>query len=152
MNELSDSIYPRLGPGEVRLVSIFPGSGLDDLLLCFSIMKLEEITISHEALSYVWGNTNLSGKIRCNYSQTEIVPVSAGITGRRDIYSSEATHCVKVTPNLRKTLLQLRIVDNCRTLWIDSICIDQEDPRTTGRRQCMHDCSVWCDFQRRAKR
>ena len=142
MNELSDSLYTTLGPGEIRLVTIVPGSGSDDLLLSLSIVKLEEGILPYEALSYAWGQKEPSERIRCNYSMTAMVPesafpgndsetatvpVSAGATKRVWIYPCEATHCVKITPNLEEALLQLRVVDDLRTLWIDSICINQED-------------------------
>ena len=127
MEELSDIIYNSLGPGEVRLVSIFPGSDSDDLLLSLSITKLEELITSYEALSYVWGDVDPSERVKCNYAYTEITQVSQGMTCRRDIYSQVATCCVKVTSNLQKALLQLRTVDDCRTLWVDSICINQKE-------------------------
>ena len=55
INELSDYLYTPLGPGEIRLVTIFPGSGFDELLLSLSIVKLEEGILPYEALSYAWG-------------------------------------------------------------------------------------------------
>lgn len=152
MDELSDSVYATLGPGEIRLVSISPGSGLDELLLSLSIVKLEEKILSYEALSYAWGQKHPSERIGCNYSitaiiplsafscndsDTAIVPVSAGATTRVHIYRHEATHCVKVTPNLKEALLQLRVVDDYRTLWIDSICINQEDSQEKSEQVCL---------------
>ena len=138
MNELSDSSpYTTLGPGQIRLVSIFFGSGSDELLLCLRIVKLEETTGSYEALSYAWGQKNPSERIGCNYSQTDTVEVSAGDTRRIDVYPYEATHCVKVTPNLKEALLQLRVVDDFRTLWIDSICINQEDSQEKSEQVCL---------------
>ena len=55
MDELSDSIYTILGPGEIRLISISPRSGLDKLLLSLSIIKLEEKILSYKVLLYIWG-------------------------------------------------------------------------------------------------
>ena len=127
MNELSDLLYTTLGPGEIRLVTIFPGSGFDELLLWLSIVKLEETTDPYEALSYAWGQKNPSERIGCSYSLTDTVELSAGDDRRIDLYPLKATHCVKVTPNLKEALLRLRVVDGFRTLWIDSICINQED-------------------------
>ena len=137
MDELSDSLYATLGLGEIRFVSIFPGSGSDELLLCLNIMKLEDIIFPYEALSYAWGGTDRSERIRCNYGRTETITLAAGFTRRCVLYSSEATHCVNVTPNLKEALLRLRVVDDYRTLWIDSICINQEDPREKSEQVCL---------------
>ncbi|CZR65469.1 uncharacterized protein PAC_15369 [Phialocephala subalpina] len=56
-----------------------------------------------EALSYVWGNTNPPGIITCNGQQHP------------------------VTPNLALALKRLRLPDTTRIVWIDAICVNQED-------------------------
>jgi hypothetical protein len=61
-----------------------------------------------EAISYVWGSDERKNDIRCNGAM------------------------VKITDNLRDALMQQRRVDNPRTLWADSICINQDDMAERG--------------------
>ena len=72
-----------------------------------------------------------------NDGETATVLVSAGATKRVWIYPCEATHCGKVTTNLKEALLQLRVVDDFRKLWIDSICINQEDSQEKSEQICL---------------
>ena len=52
MDKLSDSIYTTLGLGEIRLISISPRLGLNELLLSLSIIKLEEKILFYKVLLY----------------------------------------------------------------------------------------------------
>ncbi len=58
---------------------------------------------SYEALSYVWGSRFGTEPIRCD--------------GKR----------LMVTPNCESALGYLRLKDKTRILWVDAICIDQEN-------------------------
>lgn len=58
----------------------------------------------YEALSYIWGELTLAQTIRCN--------------GRNK----------SVTPNLRAALQRLRLLEEERLIWVDAICINQDDP------------------------
>jgi hypothetical protein len=79
-----------------------PGSGS-------SIIKseLKEINLNRapafEALSYVWGCSDSPQDIECN------------------------GHLKSVTPNLCVALRRLRLVDKEQVVWIDAICINQEN-------------------------
>lgn len=64
---------------------------------------LDRCAGSYEALSYVWGDTSKKTPIQVNDKTLEI-----GI-------------------NLRGALHALRYEDKSRTLWIDAICIDQQN-------------------------
>lgn len=63
-----------------------------------------------EAISYVWGTC-------CDRDQ----PIDCD--GRQ----------LLVTRNLRDALRQVRLPDEARALWVDSICINQEDVKERGR-------------------
>ncbi|ORY12590.1 heterokaryon incompatibility, partial [Clohesyomyces aquaticus] len=57
----------------------------------------------YEALSYVWGDTNNSRSIQCNESS------------------------LTVTESLYSALNSLRRQEEARLMWIDAICINQDD-------------------------
>jgi hypothetical protein len=87
---------------EIRVVDILPGSGSDDISLNCRVISLRSGD-SFEALSYVWGDVTTK----------RIIKISG--------YTFEVTHI------LYTALQQLRQAQNKRTLWVDQICINQND-------------------------
>ena len=97
-------VYPPLRPErrEIRVLMLFPSS-FDDPIRCeLEILSLDERP-QYEALSYVWsippGNTDIifRGKHRA------------------------------VTRNLGLALRRLRKMKDVRKIWVDALCIDQDD-------------------------
>ncbi|RYP69863.1 hypothetical protein DL769_005156 [Monosporascus sp. CRB-8-3] len=90
------------GSSLMRVVSVEPGS-IDEPVQC----KLQYVNLDerpeYEALSYVWGDPNVT------------VPIT--LDGIR----------FPVTTNLHLALRYLRREDTRRTLWVDAICINQTD-------------------------
>jgi hypothetical protein len=72
---------------------------LDTLKYCDESEKL----LPYEALSYVWGDRAGLREINCN-----------GVS-------------IKVTKNLFDALVAIRMPTTARSLWVDAICINQED-------------------------
>ncbi|KXX75413.1 Heterokaryon incompatibility protein 6, OR allele [Madurella mycetomatis] len=86
-----------------RLLRLLPGTRRDDIECELVATYLGQNINSYDALSYVWGENPTMTPIQVN--------------GRT----------LKISSNLRCALLNLRLVDSTRVLWIDSICIDQND-------------------------
>lgn len=86
---------------QIRLLTLHSGSG--DAIVCCTVenTSLYE-TPKYYALSYCWGDPNITEKILVNGSE------------------------MRVTTNLEIALRQLRS-DGYTTLWIDALCINQED-------------------------
>ncbi|KAI1331576.1 HET-domain-containing protein [Xylariaceae sp. FL0255] len=91
---------------QIRLLDVFPGSGV---VVCklrhVSLTKLRE---KYETISYCWGSPT--------------TPRSASILVDDSPFA--------ITPNLHAALLRLRpgkTEKKPRTLWIDAICINQDD-------------------------
>ena len=102
-------VYDTLPLGSIRILTVLPGSpssklrctlGATRLLTAFSMRSVET---SFEALSYTWGETVNLQRVTCNESE------------------------LQVTQNLFQALVQLRYENAPRTLWVDAICINQED-------------------------
>jgi hypothetical protein len=91
---------------QIRLLELLPSAGgLDDALIgC----NLRVVSLSdrpqYEAVSYVWGDP-AAGRM----------PVEI------------AGNVIEVTTNLQVALRHLRLPDAPRTLWIDQLCISQDD-------------------------
>lgn len=91
---------------EIRLVTIKKGSGPDKIQCTLTHVSLEDPP-PYEALSYVWGSQEERSEISlqgCDFS---------------------------VTRNLGIALTSLRFANEDRAMWIDAICVNQDD--TTER-------------------
>ncbi|KAK4506893.1 hypothetical protein PRZ48_000626 [Zasmidium cellare] len=100
---------PLQGPRTVRLFNIAPSAFLDDpiagVLEHFELFQIPPF----EALSYVWGDS------------TDLLPIQVN---ERPMHITAALHAA---------LRRLRKPDQSRSLWIDSICINQSDNKEKGR-------------------
>ena len=90
---------PRL---EIRLLELLPGSGKDKIHCRLSSARLPELP-AYEPLSYFWGSPAYTIEIFIN------------------------NESFFVTRNLGAALIWLRRPDTVRVLWVDAICINQED-------------------------
>jgi len=88
---------------QIRLLELLPGTKQDDITCNILLVSLNE-SPSYEALSYCWGDA------------TEMTPIEIKDGGT-----------FEVRTNLRSALFHLRREDGQRRLWIDAICINQDD-------------------------
>ncbi|KAF9630693.1 Heterokaryon incompatibility [Lasiodiplodia theobromae] len=94
----------QLGGGEFRILILQPSSTFSSDIICTLMNVSLESHPPYEALSYVWGDTATSG------STIILEGKSKG-----------------VTENLAAALRHLRLESEPRKLWVDALCIDQED-------------------------
>jgi hypothetical protein len=87
---------------QIRVLDILPGDK-DSLIRCDRRVVSLSAGPRYEALSYVWGNL------------TDLVDIE--LSGR----------VFGVTRNLYIALCRLRLLSNVRTVWIDQLCIEQND-------------------------
>jgi hypothetical protein len=93
---------------EIRLLTILPGNFSSHIRVCLHItLFTKETELKFEALSYCWG------------SQVDTVDIFVGEQGNQTI---------KVTQNLAHALPCLRYSHKPRKIWIDAICVNQQDP------------------------
>ncbi|RYP53261.1 hypothetical protein DL769_010553 [Monosporascus sp. CRB-8-3] len=90
-------------PPFTRLMCLNPGSGDQPLECTLSIIDPTNSPLRYEALSYVWGSERAENPIRC-YGAT-----------------------ISITANLEWALRDLRLPNLIRPLWVDAICINQQD-------------------------
>ena len=98
---------PLKDPNEIRLLWLGPGRKTDPLCCCLNTINLDTDLqfIEYEALSYTWGE-------------------------RREGYAlHEREGDISITPNLHSALTALRSQDGFIVLWIDAVCINQQDNR-----------------------
>ncbi|KAK4228914.1 heterokaryon incompatibility protein-domain-containing protein [Podospora fimiseda] len=90
-------------PTSIRLLHILPGTLLQDIECRLVDADLDVDNDGYEALSYVWGDVSETTPIQVN------------------------GNTLQIGKNLRCALLNLRLADRPRILWVDAICINQED-------------------------
>jgi len=99
--ENSKYTYSPIQTNEFRLARLQPALSADDPICC-SIVSTADFTTIYEALSYTWGNPELSWT---------------------DVLLDDRSHSVPA--NLGQALRSLRLKDGEKILWVDWICIDQ---------------------------
>ena len=92
---------------EIRTLTLHPGEFSADINISIQkVILTTDTPPTYEALSYVWGSTEDPLDIRIGPSGAETLAI---------------------TQNLAVALPYLRYEDKIRTLWIDAICINQQD-------------------------
>ncbi|TGO13444.1 hypothetical protein BTUL_0069g00110 [Botrytis tulipae] len=111
MSQYSYSKHPLDSDG-IRLLGLMPSKDLTSPINCrlhdYSLRESDKGTHLYEALSYVWGSSN---KPKVVFINEDSLPVTA---------------------NLYTALLHLRDRTFERIIWVDSICINQEDNTEKG--------------------
>jgi hypothetical protein len=102
---------PLRHPDSMRLLTLHPGEPSSPIQI--SIFEVQSTDCpKYEALSYTWatrnGDSERSRSLRCGDKH------------------------IKATINCENALRKLRRQDSDRVLWVDAICIDQENPKERG--------------------
>jgi hypothetical protein len=108
--ELTEYVYTELeAPHSIRLLNLRPGGKKGGEVFCELLDKnLDDIDIEYEALSWSWGTDPWDEKIKILHNG-------------EDFFS-------RVPRSLVAALKALRYRRAVRTLWIDAICINQQQP------------------------
>lgn len=101
------AVFPAIDSAatKIRLIELHPGGFESSIIFECHVITLDGQHQPYEALSYTWGDAHANDK--------EIISV-----GETD---------VSVTGNLAHALRALRHKDAKRWLWIDAVCINQND-------------------------
>lgn len=117
---MSSTLYPRfyreaLLPGNIRLLRLLPHEDKNARIQCelfhYPLQESDIRTHPYEALSYVWGDP----------AETQSIFIRER--------NSTSEHSLRVTENLHEALSRLRYRYLERIIWIDAICINQNNVR-----------------------
>lgn len=101
------SYTPIANENSIRLLHLEPGFHGTRLQASLSVYDLDG-QFSYDALSYVWGTPDLHKSLSIDEQE------------------------LRITYNLHTILCHLRYPDRVRTLWIDAICINQQNSTEKG--------------------
>lgn len=126
------SYRPLLHDDSIRVLELEPSRDRDAELRCvIRHTRLSETPI-YEALSYTWGEPEfpetLFAKIHSGFYTA--IAQAFGITNNLE-------ECFKITDNLCHALKSLRLPAKSRTLWVDALCINQNDLEEKGKQVAM---------------
>ncbi|KAK4497996.1 hypothetical protein PRZ48_010652 [Zasmidium cellare] len=135
----TDPPIEKLEAGQIRVLELHPGARDDELKCSIRVCTLDSAArkiitadgdtfypFSYEAVSYVWGSAERNHVLKCN----KIIYVQGTLEGEErllEMYQPSFETEVLITENLKEMLLDLRDTQDARSLWIDGICINQED-------------------------
>jgi hypothetical protein len=88
---------------EIRIVQLDPGSGSQAISCKLQTVRLQNPFPQYDAISYTWGKPHRTKEVLCD--------------GAR----------LMVTENLYDALRNIRTADAVVSIWIDQLCINQED-------------------------
>jgi hypothetical protein len=112
---------------ETRLLTLLPGR-FEDEIRC--TLRHVDLTAKpeYEALFYVWGNPKITLPIKLAYDVMLPRPSELPIDRIFNVPEEQFQfHDFQVTTNLESALRHLRHESIGRTMWIDAICINQND-------------------------
>lgn len=97
--------HPLPSSHHIRLLE-FPGNTDEDrpLKVTIRVVDIEEATIPYVALSYTWGEPNFSKDLLLDGDEV-----------------------LRITPSLAAALRRFRYASALRWIWVDAICINQQD-------------------------
>lgn len=130
MSTSAPYIYSPLLPGQIRLLRLLPGTK-DDEVAIEIIHRAAKSKPKYEALSYVWGLPDQPHQVvvtQTHASSSRTAHLGERILAKFSRSRINATFMLVIGKNLFVALEHLRHKDKARVLWIDAICINQDDP------------------------
>jgi hypothetical protein len=109
-------LYPQLDPGgrTIRLIKLLPGE-FSAPVHCQLVEKRLSSTLSYKALSYSWRNGD------------------GDDSSRDDVTILCNSKPIQISPNLYAALRRLRSPHSALSIWVDAICINQQDDAERAR-------------------
>lgn len=105
--------YEAVRATDFRILTLLPSELKDGLKCNIDTLPIDGEKVPYEAISYAWDQDHSS----------PYTTQSCAISCHQDVRKGAIT----ITPNLQDALLQFRHSDRSRSLWVDSICIDQKN-------------------------
>ncbi|RFU25591.1 hypothetical protein B7463_g10755, partial [Scytalidium lignicola] len=122
---------------DIRLLTLWPGLPESDIHVDIFHTQYSPEKVKYEAVSYVWGSPERRESIVVEKNPHKDAlksllpgpPIIVHPSSRQDTGMSPGPPIttLAITENLSVALRHLRLPDACRILWVDCICINQDD-------------------------
>ncbi|KAI1872366.1 uncharacterized protein JN550_004085 [Neoarthrinium moseri] len=128
--------YHAIQDSQVRLLRLAPGDQGDPLRCALKPVDLRRIAhvadgrrpaYKYQALSYAWGDEEPTENLMINVEPNPQVIDDVFRQSLQDDLRNKAVGLLKIRPNLMQALVRLRAKKEAIWLWVDAICINQED-------------------------
>jgi hypothetical protein len=130
-------VYSSFAPDEIRLLVLHPATSFDAPLEAHLQIAKRSDGLSYEAVSYAWGSEETEVSILMHYEQhsaSRLYSQNALITMCRSLRTSgKPRTSLRIKKNVATMLRYFRYLLIYRYLWIDAICINQNDNREKGQ-------------------
>ncbi|KAK8120000.1 uncharacterized protein PG998_004626 [Apiospora kogelbergensis] len=124
VNKRMQHQYAPLSKGFIRILELHPGKTGDPISFeLHNVDLVKDYSLPFEALSYEWKGKVGSVPVQCNQDR------------------------LLITPNCVSAIERLRYQDKTRMLWIDAICINQED-----KEECSSQVKMMTNIYKTAKK
>lgn len=114
------------GYTEIRLIRLQPGLPGTDIQIEIFHAQISSHP-EYEALSYTWGCPDRTKVVHVQAPPHQLAKVLDRSTPKRPKKEDRSISSLRIADNLFVALQHLRHSDDSRVLWIDAICIDQDN-------------------------
>jgi hypothetical protein len=114
---------------EIRLLRLLPGTSSADIEIEIFHVKASSNPV-YEALSYVWGPPERCNNVLVCKGATSLSNLTEIVDNLNldTLQTDSSPPCLlPITKNLSVALHHLKLSSEPRTMWIDAICINQDD-------------------------
>ncbi|KAH7419577.1 heterokaryon incompatibility protein-domain-containing protein [Cadophora sp. MPI-SDFR-AT-0126] len=125
--------YSPLSQDEIRLIRLFPGPVAAEKIEVEMIHAIKAPDLVYEALSYAWGDPEQTDSVQVKEKTDHLAKEINRMSLKEQKGISDSFSVLPIAHNLTIALRHLRTAEETRVIWVDAICINQENDAEKSR-------------------